>query len=261
MLTDFQRKIYEFFLGFRLGNLPDTRYKERWENGLKELESHTQDSFIQGFDDLEFFKDLSLRTAVSIKFQEKTPDFYYAIVLFSVAREYVKHNTGPLTILETGTAKGFSALLLSRATLLEEKQATIYTLDIVPHEQPRFWNVFGDLNSGKRTRAELLKDYPIETQRINFLSGDSAETMGQINTPRIHIAFLDAMHEYVPLRAEFDFVSSRQEAGDLVIFDDVMPLKFPGVHKLVEEVEKGQIYSVQRVASPRGNTVAIATRQ
>lgn len=261
MFKDIQRKIYEFFLGFRLGNLPDTQYKERWENGLRALESHKQDSFIQGFDDFEFFKDLSLKTAVSIKFQEKTPDFYYAIVLFSVAREYVKQKKGPLTVLETGTAKGFSALLLSRATILEGKQASIYTLDIVPHEHPRFWNVFGDQSSGKRTRAELLKDYPVETQRIKFLSGDSAETMSQLNTPRIHIGFLDAMHEYIPLRAEFDYVSSRQKAGDLVIFDDVMPLKFPGVHKLVEEVEKGQTYNVRRVTSPRGNTVAIATRQ
>jgi predicted O-methyltransferase YrrM len=261
MSTNVQRKLFELILGFRLGHLSDAAYRRRWMNGHRWLGAHEKDSFVQDFDDMKFFQDLTLKTAVSIKFREKTPDFHYAMVLFSVARDYMRKNSGPFALLETGTAKGFSALLLSRASILEDKQATVYTLDIIPHDLPRFWNVFGDRALGKRTRAELLIDFSQEAARIRFLAGDTRETVSQVNAPRIHIGFLDAMHEYIPLKREFDFLSKRQESGDLVVFDDVVAGKFPGVHRLVEEVEREGIYSIQRVTSALGNTVAIATRQ
>ena len=57
----------------------------------------------------------------------------------------------------------------------------------------------------------------------------------------------------------FEFVSLRQKKGDLVIFDDVTELFFPGVVRAVKEIENSKNYKVEyiKTSDHRGYAVAI----
>jgi hypothetical protein len=131
---------------------------------------------------------------------------------------------------------------------------------MIPHDQARYWNSWGDKSIGKRSRREISNSFPEENSRIVFLTGRSEEALRDLQLDQVHIGFLDAMHEYDALQLEFSYVSERQQAGDIVVFDDVTPLKFPGVVRFVDDLEARGKYSVNRVTSPLGNTVAVATR-
>ena len=72
-----------------------------------------------------------------------------------------------LTILETGTARGFSSICMSRALIDANRNGKIYTVDILPHDTKMYWNCIDD-HDGMKSRKELLKNWSKETDNIVF---------------------------------------------------------------------------------------------
>lgn len=211
--------------------------------------------------DPNWLNQLALHTQVVIK--KSSLNWMHGRLLYAVLRNYLADypdRSTPITILETGTARGFSAVVMARAVIEAGVCASVVTIDSLPHDTPQYWNCIDDFE-GAKTRRELLSGWPSELERIIFIQGWATHQLPRLGFSRIHFAFLDAQHTKEAVLSEFLYVSSRQEQGDVIVFDDVTEGAFDGVVDAVKEVQQRGAYAVERVTSGEGRGYAVARRR
>ncbi len=222
-------------------------YIELWEKA-KSQEYPKIDEFekSKGFAvDKDWYHDLALHTQITIK--NSNLCYQHGRVLYTALRDYladikVEWSNSKLpagqqmvTILETGTARGFSAIVMARALNDADICGKIITLDLLPHNKKIYWNCIDD-NDGIRTRKELLSPWKnLVDPYIIFIENDSRIGVKRTAMERVNFAFLDGAHTYDDIMIEFDMVRQLQEKGDVIIFDDYNPKLFPGIIKSVDE--------------------------
>ena len=209
--------------------------------------------------DKVWFENLALHTQVVIKNSEL--NYQHGRLLYSCLRNYLitsKNKTNEVVILETGTARGFSSICMAKALIDGNEDGKIFTIDILPHNKAILWNCIDD-HEGPKTRQDLLSKWSNEIKKITFLQGHSKKRLSKMNLTRINFAFIDAMHEEDDVLFEYRYVSQKQKAGDIIIFDDVTPGLFEGVYRAVKKVEEENHYKVERItlSNQRGYAVAI----
>ena len=195
--------------------------------------------------DREWLDNLALHTQIV----KKNSDLAYphGRLLYALVRKYAA-DTGErfITILETGTARGFSALCMAKAIQDAGVDGRVVTFDVLPHLNRQYWNCIDDAQ-GKKSRAELLSRWPELTRMITFIHGDTLMMMPRVGHDRINFAFLDAQHIKSSVLNEFDFVKARQQSGDMVFFDDVTPKTFPGVVAALRDIECEGTYRIEHL--------------
>ena len=216
----------------------------------------------QGFAiDRRWLDEVALHTQIVIK--ESKLNYQHGRMLYAMLRRYIAdtsgHNTGPVTILETGTARGFSALCMARALIDANAHGIIVTIDILPHNIPILWNCIDD-HDGPKTRQQLLSLWRLELDYVVFIQGWTRKQLARTGLSHINFAFLDAQHTAKDVMAEYTFVRDRQQPGDKVIFDDVTPGHFDGVVRAVEEIEAEGLYLIERIQVSGQRGYAVATR-
>ena len=211
--------------------------------------------------DNEYYENLALHTQVCIK--KSKLNYQHGRILYSFIRKYLNDNfnngiSKTINIFETGTARGFSSICMSKAIIDSDKIGHILTCDLIPHNHSMYWNCIDD-NDGKKTREQLLNNWSTELELITFLHGETRKTLLSIGQSRIHFAFLDAQHKYKDVILEFEFVCKRQIKGDYIIFDDVTQKLFPGVFNAVKKIEDDGKYSINYISlsDERGYAIAI----
>jgi len=122
-----------------------------------------------------------------------------------------------------------------------------------------YWNCIDDAE-GKKSRAELLAPWSDLLERIIFIQGDTRSTLPRLGLERIHFAFLDAQHIETSVLQEFSCVQALQKAGDMVVFDDVTPMVFPGVVAAVDRIEAEGDYDVVRLPASDRRSYAWSTK-
>ncbi len=210
----------------------------------------------------EWFKHLTLYTQTCIKNSDL--NFNHGRLLYSSLSKYIndnfKNKKDSLTILETGTARGFSSICMSRALIDQEQTGIIISIDCISHEEEIFWNSISDLD-GPKTRANLLSLWKEEISKIFFIQGWTTTVINRLGINRIHFAFLDAQHTKDDVLKEFQFVYKKQIKGDLIVFDDVTQGHFEGVCKALDVIESQYPYKVNRFSSDIKRGYAIAVRE
>jgi len=205
--------------------------------------------------------ELALHTQVVIK---KSPLCYaHGRVLYSALSAYLHDHppefpTDRLTIWETGTARGFSAICMAKALKDQNRAGTIITFDRLPHHKPIYWNCIDDCY-GPKTRAQLLAPWhSLMEDFIIFHQGDTRLELLKVQASRIHFAFLDGTHSYTDVMFEFNEIRDSQYPGDIIVFDDYTPRQFPGLVKAVNEICDRYQYqqTVLRAHTGRGYVVA-----
>ena len=213
--------------------------------------------------DSEWLNDLSLVTQISIK--PSSPNFDHGRVLYSTLRAYTeKLNKGAaeLTIVETGTARGFSSICMAKALKDANISGRIITFDVLPHNVKMFWNAITDHQQGPISRKTLIENWKdLVAQYIIFIEGPSSLEMTKIFFERVNFAFLDAVHTYKEVMQEFYYIKDKQLIGDIVIFDDYNPETFPGVVKAVNEICKKFSYDKKIIGSNTTRSYVIATKK
>ncbi len=207
--------------------------------------------------DRQWMNSLALHTQVVIK--KSRLNFQHGRLLYAVLRDYLsKAKTSGITIVETGTARGFSSLCMAKALDDAGRAGTVVTFDILPHDQPIYWNCIDD-HEGKKSRRELLRPWQTLCEHIVFVRMDAATGLQRIAFPSVALAFLDASHTLEDVRREYLLLRDRQRAGDIIVFDDVTRELFPGVVEAIEQIENEGLYDVQRLPldDQRGYAVAI----
>ena len=191
-------------------------------------------------------------------------DFYcceHGKVLYSTVSNWVINNPNKsIKILETGTARGFSALCMAKALSDLSKEGSIVTIDILPNDTSIFWNCITD-REGKISRKKLLSKWrELINKYLIFIQGDTRVALNRLSIGRVNIAFLDACHTYKDVLIESNYVSSRQEKGDIIIFDDYNTKSFNGVVKAVEEFSLMNNYKLEIIKGLDYRDYAIARK-
>ena len=211
----------------------------------------------------EYINNLALTTQICIK--KSKLNFQHGKLLYSALSEYINERKLkytekyiPIVVLETGTARGFSSICMSKAFSDNNANGIIITVDCVAHNKRFFWNSINDCD-GPKTREENLSFWKEELSRIIFIQGWT-EILNNIGLNRINFAFLDAQHTKENVMFEFEYVSKRQKKGDIIIFDDVTPGVFDGVCQAILEIENNYPYEIMKINSNKERGYAIAKR-
>ena len=165
--------------------------------------------------DLNFIKSLGFKSQLVNK---KSPvDFSHGPLLFHIINAHPKKY---LRIMEIGTAKGFSALCMSKALSNKKKEGIIISNDIIHNQSKRHWNDTEDLN-GKVSRDSFIRDnYNDLRSKIMFLSCTSFNLPHIVDLPEIDIWFFDGVHQPKTIYIEFKIALTSCHEDTIFIFDD-----------------------------------------
>ncbi len=237
-------------------------YMGLWEKAKNENFSEI-DFFEQAMGyaiDAQWMHALALHTQVVIK---QSPICYqHGRVLYAALRNYIASvSDSSINIVETGTARGFSATVMAKAMDDAQMQGRIITLDLLPHDRAMYWNCIDDLD-GMKTRRQLLSPWAEHVEkRVMFFEGDSRVTMGRFKMGRIHFAFLDGAHTFKDVLAEMEQVVPWQKTGDVIVFDDYSPSIFPGLVDAVNHGCRLYDYSMDVIRSNGDRAYVIARKR
>jgi hypothetical protein len=214
--------------------------------------------------DMDWLRDLALHTQIVIKKSELC--YQHGRVLYAALSKYIHDQPPPhpqdrITIWETGTARGFSAICMAKALVDQNRPGLIMTFDVLPHQTPMYWNCIDD-HDGPKTRSELLHPWKtLVEQYVIFHQGDTRLHLPKVQTERIHFAFLDGAHNYESVWFEFEQIKDRQQPGDIVVYDDYTELQFPGIVRAVNEICSSQHYHPTIINAHNRRSYVVATKQ
>lgn len=173
------------------------------------------------------------------------PHWQHGRVIYAAARRRLEaHPSEFVSLLDIGTAKGFSALGLQWA--LEDSGAfgKVTSVDVIDPLSKVSRNTVAEVD-GLLTLAETLAPWP-EADAIQFVKSTGIEWLSA-QSRRIHVAFVDGKHTGDVVRQEGKLLARVQEPGDLALFDDV---QIPGVSVAVASL--GEWYRIEYLeAGPR----------
>jgi hypothetical protein len=159
----------------------------------------------------------------------------------------------PLTTLDIGTAKGYSALCVRWA--LDDAGfalAEVHSVDVLDPlaRVPRHTVAEVD---GLKTLAEFLTPWPA-AQRIQFHQSTGIAWLEQFDG-RLPFVYVDGKHNAATVRKESALIRYRQQAGDVTVFDDVQILEVAAVLASLGG------YDIEYIRPTTDRAYAIARRQ
>lgn len=195
--------------------------------------------------DREWLDELAFHTQIVKK--KSDLGYPHGRLLYSLLRHMIHdRQIDFVTILETGTARGFSALCMAKALEDANVEGRIITVDVLSHLKRQIWNCIDD-HDGPKSRSEILEPWTHLLRKIVFIQGDTLYALPRLGLDRIHFAFLDAQHIESSVLQEFEVVQKRQIPGDIIVFDDVTDGVFPGVVKAVAKILQRDDYKIERL--------------
>ena len=163
--------------------------------------------------------------------KKHAPNWQHGRVLYAAARNYcTRIAPEPVTILDIGTAKGFSALCLTWAALDAGLAHRVVSVDVVDPAERVFRNSVRE-ERGPLTVAEYLEPWP-EARAIECVQATGRDWLRE-HDGRVNLAFVDGKHEYSVVKTEADWLTLSQRSGDIVVFDDV---HVPGVLAVMRDL-------------------------
>ena len=214
--------------------------------------------------DQEWLHELAFHTQVLIKQSELC--YQHGRVLYTALSKYLNDHMpqdigDSILIVETGTARGFSALCMAKALADQERPGTILTFDLLPHRTRMYWNCIDDYD-GPKSRSELLKPWNDLVERyVIFHQGDTRLEMPKVHTERIHFCFLDGAHSYEDVFCEFNQIRKRQKSGDMIVYDDYTPDQYPGIVKAVDQICEEYQYGRTQLQAHAGRGYIVAQKE
>lgn len=205
----------------------------------------------------DWINNLALKTQIVEK--KSKINYQHGRILYTLLSDYInKHGKKEnITIFETGTARGFSSICMSKSINDYNANAKIITLDFLPHNEKMYWNCIEDIKS-KNTREDLLRDYHNELLNVIFLQCKTNRFLEKIGLNRINFAFLDGSHTKKDVIAEFNYVSTRQIKGDIIVFDDYTPNHFTEIVDAINFIKTSDKYSFKMIFSGEDRGYVIA---
>ena len=215
-----------------------SNYAKNYDHSKTKNEIKDYFNYLYDVNDMD---ELGLYLQICIK--KSKPMYLHGYVLTSALHKYIKdNNINNLIILETGTARGFSSICMGKILEKFDIKGSIHTIDILKHNKKTYWNCILDENS-PQTRHELLEKWSnIRDNYLKFHVGNSKDILNDLDLPRINFAFLDARHDYSHVKLELEYVSKRQQSGDIIVCDDYTKGQYEGIIKAIDEFLENNLY-------------------
>lgn len=186
-------------------------------------------------------------------FKAHAPNWQHGRVLYASARRQFAQADGPVNILDVGTAKGFSALCLQWALRDSPASLGVVSVDVLSPDGRVKRNTVAECD-GYKTLAETLEPWPA-AQAIAFFQRTGIAAIQSFD--RIHLCYLDGKHTYDTVAAEIIALATRQQPGDVVMFDDA---QIEGVEQAIETIARPK-YEVEYLDVLSHRRYAIGTRR
>lgn len=182
------------------------------------------------------------------------PNWQHGRIIYTVVRSLLRRfQRQNVHMVDVGTAKGFSALIMLWAAIDADTHPLIYSCDVIDPDARMRRNTVAEVD-GFKTLYEILAPWPEAlTSEINFKQLAGTTLLSQSND-RVHFAFVDGKHNYINVYNEANILQRRQQSGDITIFDDA---QIPGVRQAVEAVEG---YQKDYISANAHRKYCIATR-
>lgn len=209
----------------------------------------------------DWLNELALLTQITIKKNDLC--YAHGRVIYTALSNRIRNlnKNENITIIETGTARGFSSLCMAKSMEDNKFFGKILTLDQLPHDTEIYWNSISDHINGKISRRSLLiKWQELINKYILFFNGDSRVLLNSMNFSRVHFAFLDGCHTYDDVIYEFNSISDHQLSGDVIVFDDYTTNTYDGVVKAVDEICSKYSYKKKIIYLNKKRSLLIASK-
>lgn len=183
------------------------------------------------------------------------PSWQHGRVLYAAARRALKDNPAPGGIfLDIGTAKGFSAVVMTWAIADAGARHHVLSVDVVAPDARVPRNSVLEVTEGLKTVHEFTA--PFARGSIEFHGCGSVLLLQRLQPggERVRFAFVDGKHSYEAVHAEIRLLSVLQRSGDVIVFDD---LQIPGIGEAVAELRG---YTVDFVRADKLRAYAVAVR-
>lgn len=139
-----------------------------------------------------------------------------------------------LHILEIGTARGFSSLVMAKALHDLSRPGCVLTVDIVRHDSPSYASSKSGLQCATSRRDLLGPWNRLVDDRLFYLCGSSQIVLETLQAKRFPLVFIDEHHVYKNTLRDLRYCAPQQYTGDQIIVDDYSE-RFPGVIRAVDK--------------------------
>lgn len=196
---------------------------------------------------------------LSCPVKRNPPCWQHGRLLYAYLRRYLADNqpfrVPEPTIVEIGTAKGFSACVMAWALVdwFKGRTGSIHSVDMIDPEARVARNTPAELE-GLKTVPELVAPFMPPEACVAFYGGGSEAFLEAWGDRRINFAFIDGKHDFEHVTKEARMISLCQKPGDLMIFDD---LQFPGVRKAVSRISG---YGLRPIRLTKDRIYAVAVK-
>ena len=147
----------------------------------------------------------------------------------------------PKTVLEIGTAEGYSTLCMAWAMSDFNINGKIFTVDPKSHhkiiERRIKINVNDEPVKMSLSTADLWKKFalPEWIEKIEVFTGYSGDILRTKNFPKIDFCYIDGSHVYEAVKQDFFYILKLVSEKFNILFDDYVPNRNDGVTKIIDE--------------------------
>lgn len=181
------------------------------------------------------------------------PNWQHGRVIYAVARKYLTTQMNMVSVLDIGTAKGFSALCFRWAIDHSGVFGRITSVDVLEPDARVKRNTVAEVD-GFKTLHEIVAPW-VKSGAIHFRKQTGVQALSE-SYDRIHLAFIDGKHTFEAVLEETRILAARQQPGDIAIFDDT---QIDGVERAVQA--SGQFYDFRYLQPLPQRRYAIGTRR
>lgn len=180
------------------------------------------------------------------------PHWQHGRVLYAAARERLARMDewdGELTLLDIGTAKGFSAVVLAWASADCGQKICVDTVDVIDPSARVARNSVAELECALTVR-EFIEPHLQGVQVPVHLHGTGSQlllpTLALANV-KVPVAFVDGKHRADVVTEEARWLDQLQDAGDVIVYDD---LQMEPLCDAVQTACQAHGYQLQVIAAP-----------
>ena len=147
----------------------------------------------------------------------------------------------PKTVLEIGTAEGYSTLCMAWAMSDFKIDGKIFTVDPKSHHKIIDRRIIINKNDKpvkmSLSTADLWKKFalPEWIEKIEVLTGYSGDILKTKNFPKIDFCYIDGSHVYESVKQDFFSILKLVSEKFHILFDDYVPNRTDGVTKIIDE--------------------------
>ena len=184
----------------------------------------------------EKFLQLSKITPVNPKHvQGGIVNYERGMLLYALITKYK-----PKTVLEIGTAEGYSTLCMAWAMTDNKIDGKIFTIDPKSHHLSIERSII--LEDGKIIKKKLSTDElwnkfakPEWVKKIQVISGYAGEVLNNNKFPKMEFGYIDGAHFYEAVKHDFYRFLKLSDERFSILFDDYVPGRSDGVSKVIDE--------------------------